>query len=368
MDYGCDVSNRYTGYLDSSDHGNSLNNSNIGKNKRKNKKKRKPKNKVFNKKQIVGADQNSESTDIGDLIENQQQQQPLQIFSNDNEHDEKLDNYQQMTKNHETDSNSTDFPKSLPSYYSPTILSDISQDEFIEENEMDDNNYGIDDVSKDLGRKWSVICFEEEKSLLERKKNITEVEEEEPDEQEEHKESQFKDDSDTFSKTLEEPELMFSHHRVYPTVYFYNSSFGNRHRRTVDWHNSSRRLPNINSSQHFIKNDDIEKTNYEKKKKRRYGKRQKRYNKATETGIGDNNPDDNNKNEIHSVDEKNYADSHNESNDHTSQHTNESNSTANNYREYINAKNRYNQFKHGANVHSERTFTRRRRSDFVRNV
>lgn len=371
MDYGCDVSNRYMGYLDSSDHGTSQMSSATGKTKRKTKKKRKPKNTKFIEKCInTIADHKSESTDIGDVIENHhhqyQQQQQLQqeSFSNDSGCDKTVENDQQMTMNHETDSNSTDFPKSLPSCDSLIMQSDILQDEVT--GAIDSKFDTADTVNNDKDRKWSVICFEEEKSLLKQEHQPNRTEEKKD------QESQSKED-DFMSNILNEPELAYGKQRVYPTLYFYNSSFGNRNRRTVDWHNSDRRINSKNHKNHNnITNNtnnininienNTEKNNYERKKKRRNGRRQKKF---TSTGTEDNNWDGNQKNEMHLVDDK-YTDSNNESNDRSSQHTNESNTIS--HREYINLKNRYNQIKHGAQFHSEQTFTQRRPSEFVRNV
>lgn len=351
MDYGCDVSNRYTGYLDSSDHGNSMS-SFINKNKRKTKKKRKPKNQNH---KLVDKCINTEQSDQCIYIEPLEQSTTPEVVGMNDTADKQqsfsTDNKSEVIEPiqlHDTESNITaDFQKSSSNCDSP-MQSDTTHDEVKDTNEK--NTTMIDLNAKDT--KWSEICFEEEKTLM-------------------AMESQSNDDNT--QKAINEPELMFNEHRVYPTIYFYNSNFGNRIQRAVDWHNSGRRSRNdseINRNNDANRNNDTNKSNDtnrnndEKKPRRRnrpkYQKRRQKY-QTTET---DDKNHQSNCDGPRSDDGK-HTDSHNSSNEHTSQQTNEHINEASNRRESINSKNNYKKFNHGM---PERNFTRRRRPDFVRNV
>lgn len=347
MDYGCEVTNRYIGYLDSSDHGNDMTSSSAH-NKRKNKKKRKPKHGKFVDK-CINTEPSSEATKNDDehVMKNQDpspsnvsQSLPTDTdcdaATSENQASESNEGKNQG-KNNEIKMQTTEcIPNSAPSI-GPSNPSDASHDQ-AKDHQTDKNSSSKttapDDGFNTTGTKWSEICFEEEKSLM--------------------VQNDPKSNDDVTKQTVNDPELVFSEHRVYPTLYFYNSNFGNRNRRTVEWFDLEQR--HRNSYNNSYNNDEpIERANEERKKKRQKPGRRKKY---TSTGTDDNNIDDTN-----SADEK-YVDSYNQFNDHASQHTNDSN-----YREFINTQFvRFNQFKHGATrFHSERTYTRRR-SDIVRNV
>lgn len=340
MDYGCDVSNRYTGYLDSSDHGNTLGSS-TGKNKRRTKKKRKPKHHKLVDKCINTDDYVNESHEIGDTattINNQQS------FENDRPCDDI--NYENKSAQHEseTELSTTDCPESLTSSYGSPTQSDMSKDEVKGENgnggggvdeQDDDSENTIENISAPQNinnnnnnneTKWSEICFEEEKSLM-------------------AMESQSNDDK----KSLIDSDLV-----VYPTVYFYNSNFGNRIRRTVDWYDSDRRSKN-NETEFEDRNDEGT-----KKKRHHRNARYRKKNSGTETN---ENKDLNTMAETRSNDAKTKTHNESTTNDRSSQHTNEQ-SNKSNHRGDTNTKNRYNKLMHGM---PQRTFTRRR-PDFVRNV
>lgn len=313
MNYGCDVSNRYTGYLDSSDHGNSMSSS-MSKNKRKTKKKRKPKNQKLKVDKAVDTMENAESKDIAGVPE---AQQSLPIDDKEDRNDD-IESLHQVTLD-----SSIDGLSSLPSCGSPMQL-DTSKDA----TEHDDNGNISNGIIDGIATKWSVICFEEEQNLMSH-----EVNDQHCDEQ----------------KFVDEPEMVFKDQRIYPTVYFYNSKFGNKNRRVVynDSHDRNRR-PQPNND-----NESNNHINDEKPKKRRNRNGRNRQ-KNTSNDMNDNKKGDTT--EIQSPDEI-QNDSHNESADRASQQTGESNN-----REY--SKNQYNKLKHGM---PQRTFTRRR-TDFVRNV
>lgn len=306
MNYGCDVSNRYTGYLDSSDHGNPMG-STTGKNKRKTKKKRKPKN------QQMKVDKDINTTSLADLennVEDADEQQPLAM---DNKEEQNVDNNE--SEYHDTVSNSIDGLSSLPSCSDSPMQLDTSK----ETNENNEKCVELDGMN--VGEtKWSVICFEEEKTFI-------------PQEGVDHQ------------NFVNEPEMVFKDQRVYPTVYFYNSKFGNKNRRVV--YND---YPDRNHRRHQNNNESIEPVTEEKEKRRRNrGGRQRRKFTANEKEKGETS-------EIQLVDDK-HIDLH-ESGGRASPHINESNK-----QEYT--KNRYNKIKHG--IPERRTFTGRR-PDFVRNV
>ncbi|XP_055295766.1 GATA zinc finger domain-containing protein 14-like [Sitodiplosis mosellana] len=369
MDYGCDVSNRYTGYLDSSDHGTSMNSA-MNKNKRKTKKKRRPKNQKFvdentdteqlNQCPDIEQSNQNNSTEpleqntafpvgIGDGVDNQK------TFLTDGAPDV---NRMNEPMQHETVPNTVDFQKSLPSCDSPMQSDKIHYDV----KDTNESNTTMDDLNAQQ-TKWSVICFEEEKSLM-------------------ASESQ---NDDRTQKAIHEPELIFHEQRFnYPTIYFYNSNFGNKNRRTVDWHDSGRRSRNdgsvnrnneavwSNRNKEVYRNNEVNRnhevnrrneTNVEKKPKRRNQYQNRRQKHRL------NESDDNNHQRSNGetrLDDEKQTDSHNGSNDRASQQTDEYiNNDTSNRREYTNSQNRYNKFKNGM---SERTFTRRRRPDFVRNV
>lgn len=314
MDYSCATTNRY-GFLDSSDHGMT---SSTTQNKRKTKKKRKPKHsKLVDK--CINTEASTEAT--ADVVEDVIQSQE-QIATNTEQSvasDVKCDiNDQQPDRDIETQTAESANALGTSSCGSPKPT-DTSRDGTDDLDDMNDDPAGS---LNSLKTKWSEICFEEEKSLKA--------------EQEQKRTSEV---------TMADPELVFSEHRVYPTVYFYNSNFGNGNRRSIDWYDSDR---------HDRFNQQREPNNAQMKKVREMPRRRKKY---TSTGTDDTYVD-----EKRSVDGR-YADSYNESNDRSSQYTNESYQ-----REFVNSTNRYNKFKHDtARFHSERGFTRRR-SDFVRNV
>lgn len=353
MNYGCDVSNRYTAYLDS-DHGNPMNNAS-GKNKRKTKKRRKPKNvtqeivtvvdKCTNTSQIIESDGNDE-----------QQQQPEQ----QQQHQEPLFNGKNTEIHVEHNENDaahyTDGPTSLISSDS-TAPSDTSKE--AKESDEQSNITNEDPTATTATEpKWSVICYEEEKAAAAAA-------------------------AMNAQKIHDEPELEFKDQRIYPTVYFYNSNFGMRHRRVVyDFHDGHRFGGQRQYSQNYRDdfqmrseaqvnqndgttetNDQMQNKKQKKRRNRNIGHRRKNYARSDTTDH--NNPGDTS--ELHSADDA----SHHESNDRTSHGQSSPTPPApppsapkynNNTREY--SKNRFNKFKHGM---PDRTFTRRR-TDLVRNV
>lgn len=341
MDYGCDTSNRFTGYLDSSDHGTSASLS-VNKNKRKAKKKRKPKNRNNN---LVDKCINTEEPkQFTDTEQQQQQQSEVEPNVNTVENQQSFSaegsksdlNEQNESEPNESEQNTTECPKSSLSCDS-LMQSDTTHDDVISTNEK---NGTTEDMNMQE-MKWSVICFEEEKTLA--------------------MESQSADVGT--QKAINEPELIFNEHRVYPTLYFYNSNFGNKARRAVNWHDSGRRSRNdsdVNRGgdmNRINRAGDVNRTNDEKRpnQKKRFQRRKKNYQKSETDEI---NNEQRNHDESRSTDAQ-----HTDDREH--QKTNEYNDEPTNRREYINNKNRYNKFKHGM---PERTFTRRRRPDFVRNV
>ncbi|XP_031623579.1 putative uncharacterized protein DDB_G0292292 [Contarinia nasturtii] len=343
MDYGCDVSNRYTGYLDSSDHGNPMSTS-IRKKKGKAKKKRKSPNKNPSENLLENIE-TTISNPPTEIFENQQ------TFSNDNKCDT---SYEQENVLHETDSTC---PKSSTSCGSP-IQSDISREEVklndeivvqVQEPTITPDGINVNET------KWSEICFEEEKNLM-------------------TLESHSNTDADT-QRTLDVSECIqdvFNEHRIYPTIYFYNSNFGNRNRRFIEWNDSGRhsnnesefnnRNINYYNSDHGNNgnnnnNNGLRDEERKKKRKNRNGRHRKK-NTSTDGDSHDVSG------ETRSNDEQPAKDSPNDSTEqapivqdaNSTQNTNESNQ-----REF---NNRYNRWKHGL---PPRTFNRRR-SDFVRNV
>lgn len=309
MNYGCDVSNRYTGYLDSSDHGNSMSSA-TRKNKRKIKKKRKPKNQPLKVENESNTTENAEIKAIDDAPE-------LQQHPTIDDKEERNDENESIHE--ETLANSIDGLSSLPSCGSPMPLDTSKEAMEYDDNKNASNGMIIDGVET----KWSVICFEEEKNLM----------------SQEEKDNQ---------RVLNEPEMSFKEQRIYPTMYFYNSKYGNRHRRVVfnDYHDQNARLRNDIAESNSTTNDGKQ-----KKRPKRYvrNRRKNTLNDKNDSGNADSN-------EVHSTDEK-QNDSYNESVDCASQPADEPNN-----REH--SKNHYNKFKHGM---PQRTFSRRR-TDFVRNV
>lgn len=321
MNYGCDVSNRYSVYLDSSDHGNSMSSS-VGKNKRKTKKKRKSKNhkqKMDNCTHLPLDDrgQKAESDGINTASEPSEHQQS---FSTEDKTDANYEN--ESIINQETSINSTSGLTSLPSFGSP-MQSDIS----IDATKNDDHQIQMPKCSwLNNETKWSVICFEEEKRLM----------------------SQETIDQEPLHKQLD--EMAFTDQRVYPTVYFYNSNFGNKNLRRFVYDGKSYR-------DNYLKNDNTNSKSSDGNEQKRRNENERRRKKCTSYAMSSCERGDTSV--VHSTDnDKHTADSHNETNDCASEHTNESNA-----RQNINSKNHCNNFKHGM---PKRTFTRR--PDFVRNV
>lgn len=344
MDYGCDVSNRYTGYLDSSDHGNSMS-SFINKNKRKTKKKRKPKNqnqKLVDK--CINTEQSDQCINIEPLEQINAPEAVGMTDTVDKQQSLSTDNKSDVIEpiqQRDTEPNTTTDSHKSSSNCDSSMQSDTTHDEVRDKNEKNSTM----DVLKAMETKWSEICFAEEKTLM-------------------AMESQSNDDNT--QKSINEPELMFNEHRVYPTIYFYNSNFGKKNQRTIDWHNSGRRSRNdseIHRNNDTNRNNETNRSNDEKKPLRRnrqkYQKRRQKYQTGTEDSNHQSNYDG------PRSDDGKHTDSHNSSNDRTSQQTNEHINETSDHHEFINSKNNYNKFNHGM---PERTYTRRRRPDFVRNV
>lgn len=403
MNYGCDVSNRYTGYLDSSDHGNAMSNA-AGKNKRKTKKKRKPKNsaekvvtavdKCTNTSQIIECDGEGD----GGVPSEQEQQQPPQQFP--------VENHRHHNEN---DVQYTDEPTSLISTDS-TVQSYTSKE--TKESDSQSNNTITEDqtTTTEIEAKWSEICCEEERAIAAAAAAA---------------EAAAATAAMDEQKLRDEPELVFKDQRIYPTVYFYNSNFGPRNRRVVyDFHDGrnnrggrdgrddrdgrdgrggrdgsgsgggfDRRRRDRGYSNNYNQHDasrarqqpvsstqvdntavnaestDQMQENKQKKRRNRNNDRRRRKNYSDRSDTNDyNHPGGTN--EMHSNDatEKYSKVSHNESNDRRSSPPPPvpqpaSHNNNNGPQEY--PKNRYNKFRaHGM---PERTFSRRR-TDLVRNV
>lgn len=316
MNYGCDVSNRYMGYLDDSDHGNPMTSS-AAKNKRKPKKKRKPKNQKNIEKTTSTAEvdvpaQNVESTtQTVEVVENKQ--------SISSGHKSGTDEDSEAI-NHEITIESSGCPTSIQSFDSLAPSETLSQDGTKTSDGMPQST------------KWSDMCLEEEKLLSMESEPTGKIDEQ--------------------KKVSAEP-IPDENKRIYPTIYIYNSNFGNRNCRSyvyTDWHDLNRRFNNEDD------NDGNADTK-ENKKIRGYrnGRNQRKFTAKrgydSEQGdLTENRSGD----EIHN-------NSRNVSNDRAPQQFSESNN-----RENINSKHRNNKFTHG--TMPQRTFTRRRPQDFVRNV
>lgn len=326
--YGCDVSNRYMDYLDSSDHGNSMSSS-VAKNKRRTKKKRKPKNPKLiddctNSESNVPTQSAQTTTNIGgdDVADKKQS------FSSG--HKSATDDDSAAINHEIIKTNASDCPASVVNCDSPLQSQASSQIDFV----VNDNG---DDTAKEEPQKikWSEMCLEEEEKLM--KMDAEQANQEVP----------------VVKLAVVEPELA-SKRRIYPTIYIYNSNFGNKNCRSTDWHDLNRRF---NSTA----DDDCD-TN-----RTTEGNKKSRGN--LHFGRGRNNytakryDDDNEQGGLSEKgDEKYTTDSRNISNERrASQQNNEPNQ-----REYINSKHRHDEFTNGM---PERNFVRRRRrQDFVRNV
>lgn len=387
MNYGCDVSNRYTGYLDSSDHGNAMSNA-ASKNKRKTKKRRKSKSssqkvvtvvdKCINTSQIIECDGNED----GSSTSEKQQQQQLFDEKTDGHHNDEVN-----VENHENDVNYTDGPTSLISCDS-TVQSDTSKEATIGSDEQSNNTIEDQPTITETETKWSEICCEEEKAVAAAAAAAAEA---------------AAAAAMDAQKYRDEPELVFKDQRVYPTVYFYNSNFGGpRQRRVVyDFHDGGRgnaggagghggrRHSNHSyndasrTRQQMVKTQTNHDNNTEpkdqmqndnqKKRHNRGGHRRKNYSARSDT-TDLNKPGESSGMHLADDAEKSY----NESNDRSSYGPStqppsnplppaqkyQNNSNNNNDRTHEFPKNRYNRFKNGM---PERTFSRRR-TDLVRNV
>lgn len=326
MNYGCDVSNRYMGYLDDSDHGNPINSS-AAKNKRKTKKKRKPKNQKIIEKTTSTAEsdvtaQNIESTtQIVEVVENKQSPSSANKSSTDEDSE---------AIHHEITIDSSGCPTSIQSFDSLAQSETLSQDG----TKASDDGKETNQKGMIQSTKWSDMCLEEEKLLS--------------------MESESSGKIDEQKKVSTEP-IPDENKRIYPTIYIYNSNFGNKNCRSyvyTDWHDLNRRFNNEDD------NDGKSDTKENKKVRGyRYGRNQKKYTakKGYDSEQGDLH-ENRSGDEIH-------KNSRNVSNDRALQRFADSNS---NHRENINSKNRNNKFTHG--TMPQRTFTRRRPQDFVRNV
>lgn len=320
MNYGCDVSNRYMGYLDDSDHGNPMTSS-AAKNKRKTKKKRKPKNQKIIEKTTSTAEsdvpaQNVEiTTQIIEVVENKQSLSSGHKSGTDEDSE---------AINHEITIESSGCPTSIQSFDSLAPSETLSQDGTkASDDGKEANQKGIPQSTK-----WSDMCLEEEKLLSMESEPTRKVDEQ---------------------KMMSAGPIPAEDKRIYPTIYIYNSNFGNKNCRSyvyTDWHDLNRRFNNEDD------NDGNADTKENKKiRGYRHGRSQKKFTAKSEQGdLSEKRSGD----EIHN-------NSRNVSNDRAPQQLAESN-----HRENINSKHRNNKFTHG-NM-PQRTFTRRRPQDFVRNV
>lgn len=313
MNYGCDVSNRYTGYLDS-DPGHSTNTI-AAKNKRKTKKKRKPKN----RKSETDAGINDNRSSNCDVM--QDQQQLLSIDNKNEDNEQFIEQKSEQEVEQEPIVNVTLTSSSLLSSESP-VQSETSK----EMKESDAKSNSTSDNLNGSDTKWGTICFEEETELRAPNAPVN-----------------GGDDQ----KTLDEPEMMFKKHRIYPTVYFYNSNFGNKNRRVVYNDGNSGSGRRYYHQGNYEPNKQMGNENQKKQRNRHVKRQQSNYNATNVIDYG-------------SVDAKPMG-SFNETIKRASSYGQQGDEFDNN-REYT--KNRYNKFKHSG---SEQTFSRRR-TDFVRNV
>lgn len=197
--YTCDTKNRYNGFLDS-DHGNSLEtiNTNAAR-KRKNKKKRAPK--IREKcNSSVQTDDLAQLPKLDDA-DNKQLNDIAMVDEND------VENEQADTK--------ADCAKNVDDEHKQMDIS-TTNCESNKEIAVDSNKADVSQSTVSETAKWSEICFEEEKALMDQMAHV--------------------DESESKSTESAESDLMVSNKKNYPTIYFYNSNFGNGARNRTVYH------------------------------------------------------------------------------------------------------------------------------------
>lgn len=196
LQYGCQVSNRYTGYLDSSDNGHSPDMID-GKpvNKLKTKKKRKPKYRKYANKAV-------NTDDFIEPAENSNEESDAPLASDAAEMADKIDKEKTFEPNDSLNA-------ATASDAMTQTNTSIDSGKCTAESTVDGQSSASD--SKFI--KWSDICFEEEKAMKEMEMETQAVHPLETDEQIDNIQA----------PTLEEQ-------KVYPTMFFYNSNYRGFHR------------------------------------------------------------------------------------------------------------------------------------------
>lgn len=194
LQYGCQISNRYTGYLDSSDYGHSADLDGKPINKRKTKKKRKPKSRKYANKAV-------NTDDFIETAENSHEESDPHFASDEAEMIDKIDKEKTFEPN--DSSNGATASDAITQ-----TNTSIDSGKCTAESTVDGQSSASD--SKFI--KWSDICFEEEKAMkeieMEMKMETQVVHPLETDEQFDYNQA----------PTLEE-------RKVYPTMFFYNSNY-----------------------------------------------------------------------------------------------------------------------------------------------
>lgn len=229
LQYSCHVSNRYTGYLDSSDYGHSANLDGKSVNKRKGKKKRKPKYRKYVNKAV-------NTDDLVETAENSHEESDAQFVSDAAETADKIDKEKTFKTN-----DSSNAATALDAMTQTNTS--IDSGKCTTESTVDGQSLASD--SKSI--KWSDICFEEEKSMneMEMKMETQAIYPLETDEQ------------------FENPAPALEERKVYPTMFFYNSNYRGFHR--IDGHS----LPNRRRHSSFHQMDTAD----DARMKRRPGSR-----------------------------------------------------------------------------------------------
>lgn len=176
LQYGCQVSNRYIGYLDSSDYGHSTDFDGKPEYKRKTKKKRKPKYRKYANKAV-------NTDDFIESVENSDEETDAHFASDEAEAAHSIDKEKTFETN---DSSNAAIASDAMTQTNTSIDSGKC---------TESTNDGQSSASDSKFIKWSVICFEEEKSMQEIKNQAPVLEK----------------------------------RKVYPTMFFYNSNYRGYH-------------------------------------------------------------------------------------------------------------------------------------------
>lgn len=182
--YGCQISNRYTAYLDSSDYGNAAVETN--QKKRKSKKKRKPKQPKYVDK-AVNTEGSFELSDQFNNSDGQYDENVRSIGASDNDDQPIYDECEKIT---------------ITSEVSTQVNTSFDSGKCTES-----TNDGKTNSVADQSMKWSEICFEEERQIKMQSKQ-------------ENSADEIKDvQTVSFADSLEKCE------KIYPTLYYYNSNY-----------------------------------------------------------------------------------------------------------------------------------------------